>query len=275
MASKNYIQLHFNTATVEQNDILIALLANAGFEGFEETNNDLHAFIAADCFNKDEVGTIANNLNITYTTSIVEHQNWNEQWEGSFEPVIINDFAAVRASFHAPVKNIQHEIIITPKMSFGTGHHATTWLMIAQMSRLNFKDKTVFDFGTGTGVLAILAKKMGAKNVVAVDNDDWSIENAKENILQNNVTDVELQKADAIITDRLYDIVLANINRNIIINNIKAAAAICGKDAFLLFSGFLLDDLLVIQEAIKYNGLIFNSFSQQKDWICIQAFKPG
>ena len=130
---------------------------------------------------------------IGFSETTIEETNWNQVWESSFEPVVVDDFVAVRADFHEPIKGIKHEIVITPKMSFGTGHHATTYMMLEQMGKLDFKDKRVLDFGTGTGVLAILAEKMGAKKIIAIDNDEWSIENANENIKRNNCVAVELK----------------------------------------------------------------------------------
>ena len=125
--------------------------------------------------------------NTIYKYSIIEDKNWNEEWESQLQPVTINNFAGIRASFHEPLKNVEHEIIITPKMSFGTGHHATTFLMVEQMEKINFKNKTVLDFGTGTGILAILAEKLGAASVLAIDYDEWSINNALENIEANQL----------------------------------------------------------------------------------------
>ncbi len=268
-----YVEVKFITNSSAQNEILIALLADIGFEGFEENENELKAFIKEEGFKKVLVDDIAASNNLFYTTNIIEQQNWNAQWESSFEPVIINEFAAIRAGFHQPVKNVQHEIIITPKMSFGTGHHATTYLMMEQMSHLNFTNKTVFDFGTGTGVLAILAQKMGAAAITAIDNDDWSIDNAKENIVTNNSTNISIQKASNILTNRAYDIVIANINLNVILINMPLIAKICKPGTQILLSGFLISDEAEIKASLQLNGLIFKLFTQQKDWICVLAEK--
>ena len=134
----NYIQVQVNDTDNEKNELLIALLANAGFESFEETDTTLKAFIKENEFNQRALDEVINPLNLTYTSSIIEQQNWNAQWESSFEPILVNDFVAIRAAFHQPIKNVKHEIIITPKMSFGTGHHATTYMMIEQMEALDF-----------------------------------------------------------------------------------------------------------------------------------------
>jgi ribosomal protein L11 methyltransferase len=271
MISKNYIQLQFIIASAAQNEILIALLANIGFEGFEESDNLLSAFIAEENFDKEALAAIVSSQSVNYTSSVVAQQNWNAQWESSFEPVIINDFAAIRAGFHAPVQNVQHEVIITPKMSFGTGHHATTYLMIAQMAKINFANKTVLDFGTGTGVLAILAQKLGANEILAIDNDDWSIENAKENLLLNEAENIVIKKAETVTINKTYDVILANINLNVILANMKLISNACSKEATILLSGFLLNDVEAIKESMITNGLIFNYLEQKKDWVCVVA----
>jgi ribosomal protein L11 methyltransferase len=260
-----YTEIKFITNLPEQNEILIAMLADIGFEGFEEEENILKAFIKQNEFNAAAVDEIANANNITYTSAAIEQQNWNAQWENSFEPVVVNDFAVIRAGFHEPVKNVQHEIIITPKMSFGTGHHATTYLMMEQMSQLNFTGKSVMDFGTGTGVLAILAEKMGATQIVAIDNDDWSIDNAKENIGNNKCTHIVIQKDESIGANKKYDVILANINLNVILQNMPLIAQI-------LLSGFLYTDEAAVTASLQANGLIFSIVTWQKDWICILAF---
>ncbi|GAB2813793.1 50S ribosomal protein L11 methyltransferase [Ferruginibacter profundus] len=266
-----YTQVQFTNATAEQNEILIAMLADIGFEGFEENENELKAFINQSAFDKDTLDMIAGSNNCSYLLTEIEQQNWNAAWESSFEPVIIDDFAAIRAGFHQPVKNVQYEIIITPKMSFGTGHHATTYLMMEQMSHLDFKDKAVLDFGTGTGVLAILAAKMGASSVLAIDNDEWSIDNAKENSSNNNVDNISIEMAETINTQAKYDIILANINLNVILQHMEAIAGICKPGARILLSGFLSADEPAIKASLLTNGLVFNEVKQKKDWICIKA----
>ncbi len=266
-----YTEVKFTTNSAAQNEILIAQLAQIGFEGFEEEENILKAFIKQNECSAAAVDEIANSNQLTYTITEIEQQNWNAQWESSFEPVLVNNFAAIRASFHEPVKNVQHEIIITPKMSFGTGHHATTYLMMEQMSQLNFTGKTVMDFGTGTGVLAILAEKMGATEIVAIDNDDWSIDNAKENIGNNNSTHIVIQKGESIGANRKYDIILANINLNVIVQNMPLIAAACKPGTQIVLSGFLYTDEAAVKSALHANSLVFSTVTRQKDWICILA----
>ena len=170
-----YIQIEFQQITSVQSDILLAQLSSIGFEGFEEEENLLRAFIPSENFDEVLLKEITSFNNLSYTQSRIEETNWNAVWESNFDPVIVDDFVSIRADFHEPIKLVEHEIVITPKMSFGTGHHATTYMMIQQIREIDFTEKTVFDFGTGTGVLAILAEILGAEKIAAVDNDDWSI----------------------------------------------------------------------------------------------------
>ena len=267
----NYLQIEFEIENAVENEILIALLANAGFESFEETDRSLKGFIKEEGFTENSLEDILKIVPVNYTIKIVPQQNWNAQWESSFEPIIVNEFVAIRASFHQPVKNIQYEIIITPKMSFGTGHHATTYMMIEQMEALDFTNKTVVDFGTGTGVLAILAEKMGAIAVDAIDYDEWSIENSKENAAANNCTKINLVKAETIAAGILYDIVLANINLNVILDNMAAIKAVSKKGTLILLSGFIKADETRIINALAKNGILQLKTLQKGEWISLLA----
>jgi ribosomal protein L11 methyltransferase len=237
-----YIQLQFQDISADQSSMLIASLSEAGYEGFEENDNELKAFIASDNFNKETTDHIARQLNVNFSLSTIKETNWNEVWESNFKPVIVEDFVAIRADFHEPVPGVEHEIVITPKMSFGTGHHATTYMMIRQMKDINFNNKTVFDFGTGTGILAILAEKLGAAHVLAIDNDDWSIANSRENILQNNAARIEIKKGDTAAVGSSFDIILANINKNVIMDNFQVLAKQLSEGGVLIISGLLTDD---------------------------------
>jgi ribosomal protein L11 methyltransferase len=270
-----YTQVEIKIANQQQAEIIIALLANSGFEGFEETENALQAFIKQDEFVAADVDEICTAHHLTYTQKNIEQQNWNAQWESSFEPVIVDDFAAVRAAFHQPISTVKYEIIITPKMSFGTGHHATTFLMMQQMSQLDFTNKSVFDFGTGTGVLAILAQKMGATHIDAIDNDDWSIENAKENCTANNCANIFLKKADSIEPTKQYDIILANINLNVITAAISQIVAICHPQTKVLFSGFLPNDFTQMESLLNTHNFININPVQKNNWLCIVCSYNG
>jgi ribosomal protein L11 methyltransferase len=267
----NYIQVQVTDTNTEQSELLIALLANAGFESFEETDTTLKAFIKETEFDQTTLDEVINPLNLTYTSSIIPQQNWNAQWESSFEPILVNDFVAIRAAFHQPIKNVKHEIIITPKMSFGTGHHATTYMMIEQMEGLDFTGKTVVDFGTGTAVLAILAEKMGAIAVDAIDYDQWSIENSTENAAANQCTKINLILAETIATAKEYDIILANINLHVIVSNMVAIKSVSKKDCFILLSGFIKADEVKMIAVLASNGIVPVKTAQKAEWICILA----
>ena len=267
----NYIAFDFTTSTAGQSEQLVALLSELNFNGFEESDNHLKAFIAEEIFNEEEWAAVLQLFPLLpYTKSIVENINWNQQWENSFEPVLVNDFMGIRAGFHQPITNVQYEIIITPKMSFGTGHHATTHMMVEQMQGIDFAGTNVLDFGTGTGILAILAEKLGATKVFAIDNDEWSITNAKENIQLNNCTKIIIEQHDAIFQNDKYDVILANINLNVITANLEAIKLVAIPTAKILLSGFLKENEQELLESIALNGFNYISTIQKGQWIAIQ-----
>jgi ribosomal protein L11 methyltransferase len=266
-----YTQVAITTTDATQHEILIALLANIGFEGFEEMDNEVKAFIKEEELDTAVLDEIVGGLKLKYVLSTIEQQNWNAQWESSFDPVIVEDFAAVRAEFHRPVTGVKHEIIITPKMSFGTGHHATTYLMMQQMSHINFIGKSVFDFGTGTGVLAILAEKMGAAKVDAIDIDEWSVENTIENMEANSCHKIKVELASVISTTNQYDIIFANINLNVLLENMKDITAVCRKGGLVLFSGILSTDKVLLTDTAALHGLNFIRITEKNNWLCIVA----
>ncbi len=266
----NYIQIEFQDVSIEQTEMLIAELNEIGFEGFEETENKLSAFISGGSYNESGVKEIAEKLSLVFSKTIIEETNWNEVWETNFQPVIVNDFVGIRADFHQPITNVKHEIIITPKMSFGTGHHATTYMMIQQMQEMDLTNKTVFDFGTGTGVLAILAEKSGAAKIIAVDNDDWSITNAAENIQKNNCSRIQLIKANDADMNEQFEIILANINKNIILDNFSSLVKQLSLNGILLISGLLKEDEeQILQIAEQYNVRAVKKIIQN-NWLSIR-----
>ena len=271
----NYISFDFETTDTNQSEQLVALLSEQGFEGFEETGNNLKAFIPEESFSETAFNTVNNIFpSLIFAKSIIENINWNQQWEESFEPVVVNDFIAIRAGFHQSIPNVQHEIIITPKMSFGTGHHSTTYLMVQQMQNHDFIDKSVLDFGTGTGILAILAEKLGAAKVLAIDNDEWSITNATENILQNSCNKIIIEQHNAIPIVEKYDIILANINLNVITANLLSIASVCKEGGNLLLSGFLKYDEVIMLDSIKRVDFQYITTVESGEWIAIIAVKP-
>lgn len=268
--NKEFVQLSFSKADAGKTEMLIALLSDIGYSGFEETGNGLKAFIGQEDFNGDALIEITNAIGIEYERSLIKEQNWNAQWESSFNPIIISDFAAIGAAFHQPVQNVKHEVIITPKMSFGTGHHATTYMMIEQMRDMDLTGRKVVDFGTGTAVLAILAEKMGAMSVDAIDNDEWSIENAKENLVANNCSAVNISRAKTLPKSKRYDIILANINLNVIGDNLPAIIQACKKDTEILLSGFLKQDVTGLLQLTSVCNLSHINTLQKEEWVCLK-----
>jgi len=270
-----YYQFIFESIPADKKDILIALLADIGFTGFEEEEDILKAFINTADLDEEYFDNIISINPVKYSRSIIKEINWNEKWEASFEPVTILHpetrvpFVHLRAVFHKPDPQAIFDIVITPKMSFGTGHHATTYLMAEQMSGISFEGKRVIDFGTGTGVLAILAEKLGAASILAIDNDDWSINNAMENISANNCERISLVKAETIATDKKADIILANINLNIIIENLEAIKNASKPGAVILFSGIMEHDEPLIKAALETQNIELIKVLRKNGWIAI------
>ncbi|MEO7924865.1 MAG: 50S ribosomal protein L11 methyltransferase [Chitinophagaceae bacterium] len=264
-----YIQLEFISISPDRSDMLIAELSEIGFDGFEESGDSLKAFIPEKDFDESLLKQIAAKQEVSFEKTIIKETNWNAAWESSFQPVIMDDFVAIRAAFHKPVTGVEQEIIITPKMSFGTGHHATTLMMLRQMREIDFTGKTVLDFGTGTGILAILAERLGAAKITAIDYDEWSISNAKENVERNQCRHIFLEKADR-PRGGDYDIILANINKQVIFDNLYLLARQLNKTGILLISGLLaVDETDLLTETGKYS-LILSEKIRENNWIALR-----
>jgi ribosomal protein L11 methyltransferase len=262
----NSIQINIE-ANEEQQEVLISLLQDLYANGFEQTQKELIAYFPENNFESYAVNEILKPYNYTITT--LEEQNWNKLWESNFEPVIVEDFCAIRAEFHEPFLNVEYEIVITPKMSFGTGHHATTYMMIQQMKHIDFSGKTVFDFGTGTGILAILAEKLGSSKIQAIDIDEWSIENAKENINRNGCSKINVELTTQLPTQQ-FDIILANINRNVILEYLGGLSSILKPlNGSLLLSGLMVPDKDIIVEACIKQGLRLINAQAKSNWISL------
>ena len=266
---KSTIQITIITNEQSVREELIAQLSGIQYDAFEEKETELCAYIKDEAFEAEVLETILSAYHLGYTKSLIENQNWNALWESNFTPVIVDNLCVIRAEFHEPFPNIKNEIIITPKMSFGTGHHATTYMMIDNMSRIDFKDKQVADFGTGTGVLAIFAEKLGSSYVWAVDNDEWSIENSKENIERNGCAKVKIEKAEGFLPKQQFDIILANINKNVILQNAGNFLSALQSEGKLLLSGLLREDEDDVVSAFVRKGLQHISTSEKNNWICI------
>jgi ribosomal protein L11 methyltransferase len=256
-----YLKLSIE-ASEEQQEILISKLEDFNIVGFEQMEGQLIAYFEEGKFNSDEVTGLVKSYQFFWEA--VPQQNWNAVWESNFEPVVVDDFCAIRAEFHAPIKGVQHEIIITPKMSFGTGHHETTYMMIDAMRDIHFAGKTVFDFGTGTGILAILASKLTAASITAIDVDEWSITNAKENFQKNDVTEISLYHS-SVIPKKTFDVILANINRNVLIEYSSTLVNTLSEKGILLISGLLKEDEKIIVES--FSPLRLKYTNRKGNWI--------
>ena len=267
------IQVSIDVADEAIKDMMIAELADLGFDGFEETETGLLSYIALAGFDGELTSgleELVNRYELTYTTNAIDKQNWNALWESNFEPVLVDDFVGVRANFHDSFNGgVEHDIIITPKMSFGTGHHGTTYSVMQLMRGIDFANKSVFDFGTGTGLLAILAHKLGAVDILAVDNDDWCIENASENIVVNNTQSIEIHKVDNAKLNKKFNIIIANINKNIILDNLAFLAEATVPGGVVLLSGLLVEDEPEIESACAALGWKHQETRTRNNWIAL------
>lgn len=269
-----YVKVSFQNTGQDVSDMLIALLADAGYDGFEEAGDGLWAYIEMPKFHAEELAAIATGQGVTYETELIPAQNWNALWESNFQPVTVDGFCTIRAHFHDMEVTTPYDIIITPKMSFGTGHHATTQLMMLMMKDMNLKGCSVLDFGTGTGVLAILAEMLGAATVTGIDNDEWSVENALENIARNNCTKISvLQGSIEDIEMEKVDVILANINRHILLRYMPALYERLNSGGTILMSGLLIADEEIIVNSAVANGFDFKQLKEQSNWIALRFGK--
>jgi len=261
--------------TQETREIVVALIADLGYDSFEDTETGVNAYIKKSDFihagldlalsyiDKDVIRTHV-------SINLVEGKNWNEVWESSFEPVFLNENCVVRASFHkiSPMPDI--DILVDPKMAFGTGHHQTTYLAAQELFEQKLRNKTVLDMGSGTGILSILASKLGAKSIVAIDNDEDAFKSAKENIKKNKTTNIKAILGDAKLLHKQegFDIIIANINRNILLRDMEQYVKVLNNKALIMFSGFYKVDLPLIMEKAKELNIKFSSYREKDNWVC-------
>jgi ribosomal protein L11 methyltransferase len=261
-------------ASSDLQELLVAQLSEIGFDGFEQTETTLIAYMEEAAFNSANLELILNQYSLTASKSIIEKTNWNAVWESNFQPIQIGNRLGVRAHFHPPIAGVEQEIIITPKMSFGTGHHATTSLVMEMMFAINLQDQSLLDFGTGTGILAILGKMLGAKTILAVDNDDWCIENALENCKVNGAGDIEVVLSDRPIPGRNFNTILANINRHILLEHLPALVKQLNQGGQLIISGLLKDDEVELEVFCNNLGLLSINKGEKNGWIALGFLLP-
>jgi len=278
MSNTIYLGYYFKVKPLQPAiEILIAELGYAGFESFVETEEGVTAYIQKDEWYDtilDDIHILkSDEFEISYTSEEIEQTNWNEEWEKNFNPIIVDDKCSVRAPFHEKPKT-QYDIIIEPKMSFGTGHHETTHMMIQHILQNDFRGKSVLDMGCGTGVLAILAELKGAKPIDAIDYDNWCYLNSLENVERNNCKHITVLEGDAnLLEGRRYDTVIANINRNILLQDIKTYAKCLHRNGMLFLSGFYDDDSALIEaECHKYHLKRIETL-EKNNWVALKFQK--
>lgn len=266
----------------EVTDIIIAELAYIGYDGFEETPQGLTAYIKTEDFDETSLYQTIDPYNkkgeaaVTAITPL-EEKNWNQEWESNFEPINIDNKIFVRAPFHPITNPFEYIITIEPKMAFGTGHHETTYLMLQEMLNHNVMNKAILDFGCGTGILAIMATMQGATQVVAIDNDEWAYQNTLENMVVNNTPPITVRLGDhtQIHPDEQFDMILANITRNVILETLPTLSKALLPKGTLLVSGILHADIPIIQQAAANLHLTANSEQLRGNWAMIAFTKNG
>ena len=269
--NNSYIEIDFHISPLEGKDILLALLSSHQFDSFLETETGIKAYVRQDNWKTINLDALTNNMpsNFVLSHQIVEipYENWNQKWESSFDPIVVGDYT-VRAPFH-PQKTTANELIIEPKMSFGTGHHETTKLMMNTALQIDFEKKRVLDMGCGTGILGILASHLGAKGIMAVDIEPCCIENTIVNAKRNGCEQfLEARLGDVDVVSGAYDLIFANINRNTLLRNISQYSQQLQHQGIFLLSGFYIKDLDEITQKCLQNGLFLDSHTSLNDWVC-------
>ncbi len=271
-----YIAFTFPVADTDTQEILSAMLDGQGFEGFEFQDDRLKAFIPENLFDENALRETLQQLSIPaeYTTEIIPETNWNQVWESNYSPIWVEEKVYIRATFHPIEPNAVFEVIIDPKMSFGTGHHETTYMMAASMLGDDFTGQDTLDFGSGTGILAILARKMGAASVVAIDHEDWAYRNCLENVELNKVDNIHVIEGDeSTIPPRQFGRILANVNKNVIFRNLELLHERLLPTGLLYLSGLLHEDEADIMGKASTLGFQLIDKKTRGNWICLKLKK--
>lgn len=280
----NYIEAVFlcNPHSEIITEVLSAELAEIGFESFVDTEMGSTAYIQESLYSKDAIDMVLENFplesKITYTMSLIEGKDWNEEWEKNyFKPLIIDDKCIIQSTFHNEPASYKYNIYIDPKMAFGTGHHQTTELMIREILNMDFTGKSVLDMGCGTAILGILASMRGADPILAIDIDEWAYDNAKENLDINKISNIDVQigGADLLTGDKTFDVILANINRNILLNDIHVYASVLNPEGVLFMSGFYTEDIPALTEECNTYELSLVHSNNKDNWANVKFIKKG
>jgi len=273
-----YIEYNFTVTPKEPaTEILIAELGNVGFESFVENEKGIIAYIQKSDWNTsilDDVFILnSEEFSIEFNQKEIEQTNWNAEWEKNFNPIQVNDLVSIRAPFHEN-PNLPYDIVIEPKMSFGTGHHETTHMMVQHLMDVDLENKKVLDMGCGTGILAIFAEMKGANPIDAIDIDNWCYLNSLENLERNNCSKISVYEGDAsLLKDKNYDVIIANINRNILINDMETYTTCLNENGVLLLSGFYKEDISIIEEETKKHNLSLERTIIRNNWVALKFTK--
>lgn len=275
-----YLEVNFEISA-NFSDLIIAELDQHGYDSFQEIDTGVQAYILIDDFDEEVIKDLQQQyedvVEFNYTVSELENKNWNEEWEKNFEQSIINDDCIVRASFHVPAKAYKYDIIIDPRMSFGTGHHATTSMMLLHELDMNIQGKKVLDAGCGTGVLAIMAAKLGAAEVFAYDIDDWSYNNAIDNFAINHTNTIQINvgEVDVAKNNSPYDAILANINKNVLLQDISEFSKLLQENSYLVLSGFYEKDIEDLMNEAKKYGFSLENQKEKDGWVSLRLKKSN
>ena len=270
-----YIEYNFTISPKEPaTEILIAELGAVGFESFVENENGVTAYIQKEAHSAIILEDIfilnSDEFSIDVSQNEVAQTNWNAEWEKNFTPIQVDDLVSIRAPFHEN-PNLKYDIVIEPKMSFGTGHHETTHMMVQHLLTLDLDNKKTLDMGCGTGILAIFAEMKGAKPIDAIDIDNWCYENSLENVTRNNCNHISVYEGDAsLLSDKKYDVIIANINRNILLTDMRTYTNCLNKNGVLLLSGFYKDDIAIIDKEVSKYDLKLETYLEKNNWVALK-----